>query len=534
MGANDQIFHAADYAPLIVAYSNGAAVRVSDIGQAVDSVEDLRNAGYANDKPSVLVIIFKQPRANIIDTVDAIRAELPQLKASIPQSIDMKVAMDQTVTIRASVHDTERTLGISVALVILVVFLFLRNPRTTFIPSVAVPVSLIGTFGVMYLLGFSLDNLSLMALTISTGFVVDDAIVVIENIMRYLEQGMNPYAAALKGAQEIGFTVLTMSTSLVAVFIPLLLMGGIVGRLFREFSVTLSVAIAVSMLISLTTTPMMCAHLLREQHGHGWLYRMSERGFNFVVDLYGRMLAGVLRHSFATLLVLLVTIALNVYLFIRVPKGFFPQQDNGRLQGSVQADQDTSFTAMDTILQRYVHIVASDPGVDTVNGFTGGGRGGATNSARMFISLKPLDERKVSADEIVNRLRPQLARVPGATCFLQASQDLRVGGRQSNAQYQFTMRSDSVDPLNEYGPKMLEALQHIPLIADVNTDQQNRGLQTWVQYDRSTAARFGISSQLIDNTLYDAFGQRPVSTMYTSAQPVSRGDGSRPAILAGP
>jgi multidrug efflux pump len=516
VGANDQIFHAADYAPLILAYKNGAAVRVSDVGQAIDSVEDLRNAGYANGKPSVLVIIFKQPRANIIDTVDAIRGELPQLKASIPQSIDMKVAMDQTVTIRASVHDTERTLGISVALVILVVFFFLRNPRTTFIPSVAVPVSLIGTFGVMYLLGFSLDNLSLMALTISTGFVVDDAIVVIENIMRYLEQGMNPYAAALKGAQEIGFTVLTMSTSLVAVFIPLLLMGGIVGRLFREFSVTLSVAITVSMLISLTTTPMMCAHLLREQRAHGWLYRVSERGFNFVVGLYGRTLAAVLRHSFATLLVLLVTIALNVFLFVRVPKGFFPQQDNGRLQGSVQADQDTSFTAMDTILQRYVNVIAADPGVDTVNGFTGGGRGGATNSARMFISLKPLQERKVSADDIVNRLRPKLARVPGATCFLQASQDLRVGGRQSNAQYQFTMRSDSVDPLNEYGPKMLEALQHIPLIADVNTDQQNRGLQTWVQYDRSTAARFGISSQLIDNTLYDAFGQRPVSTMYTA------------------
>ncbi len=516
VGANDQIFKAADYAPLIVAYHNGSAVRISDIGQAIDSVEDLRNAGYANGKPSVLVIIFKQPGANIIDTVDRIRATLPQLKASIPQSIDMQIAMDQTVTIRASVHDTERTLGISVALVILVVFLFLRNPRTTFIPSVAVPVSLIGTFGAMYILGFSLDNLSLMALTISTGFVVDDAIVVIENIMRYLEQGMNPYAAALKGAQEIGFTVLTMSTSLVAVFIPLLLMGGIVGRLFREFSVTLSIAIAVSMLISLTTTPMMCAHLLREQRTHGWLYRTSERGFNFLVNLYGKTLAVVLRHSFVTLLVLMVTIALNVYLFIRVPKGFFPQQDNGRLQGSVQADQDTSFAAMDKILQRYVNIIAADPGIDTVNGFTGGGRGGATNTARMFISLKALGERKVSADEVVNRLRPKLARVPGATCYLQAAQDLRVGGRQSNAQYQFTMRGDNVDDLNTYGPQMLAALQHIPLIADVNSDQQNRGLQTWVQYDRSTAARFGISSQLIDNTLYDAFGQRPVSTMYTS------------------
>ncbi len=516
VGANDQIFKAADYRPLIVGYNNGTAVRISDIGEAVDSVEDLRNAGYANGKPSVLVIIFKQPGANIIDTVDRIRATLPQLKASIPQSIDTQVAMDQTVTIRASVHDTERTLGISVVLVILVVFIFLRNPRTTFIPSVAVPVSLIGTFGVMFLLGFSLDNLSLMALTISTGFVVDDAIVVIENIMRYLEQGVNPYAAALKGAQEIGFTVLTMSASLIAVFIPLLLMGGIVGRLFREFSITLSVAIAVSMLISLTATPMMCAHLLKQQHGHGWLYRVTERGFDFVVNTYGRALAVVLRHSFATLMVLLVTIGLNVFLFIRVPKGFFPQQDNGRLQGSVQADQDTSFTAMDVILKKYVNIIAADPGVDTVNGFSGGGRGGATNTARMFISLKALNERLVSADDVVNRLRPKLARVPGATCFLQASQDLRVGGRQSNAQYQFTMRGDNVEDLNLYGPQMLTALQHITQIADVNTDQQNRGLQTWVQYDRQSAARYGISSQLIDNTLYDAFGQRPVSTMYTT------------------
>jgi multidrug efflux pump len=423
--------------------------------------------------------------------------------------------MDQTVTIRASVHDTERTLVISVLLVILVVFVFLRDPRSTFIPSVAVPVSLIGTFGVMYLLGYSLDNLSLMALTISTGFVVDDAIVVIENIMRYLEQGMSAFAASLKGAQEIGFTVLTMSTSLVAVFIPLLLMGGIVGRLFREFSITLSVAIVTSMMISLTATPMMCAHLLKEQKTHGWLYRTSERGFELLVNTYGRVLTVVLRHSFATLMVLLLTIALNVVLFIRVPKGFFPQQDNGRLSGSVQADQDTSFQAMDRLLQEFVHIITSDPGVETVNAFTGGGRGGATNTARMFISLKPLEERKVSADDVVNRLRPQLARLPGATCYLQASQDLRVGGRQSNAQYQYTMRGDNVDDLDEFGPQMLTALQHIPLIEDVNSDQQNHGLQTWVQYDRTTASRFGISSQLIDNTLYDAFGQRPVSTMYT-------------------
>ncbi|MGA3234722.1 MAG: multidrug efflux RND transporter permease subunit [Bryobacteraceae bacterium] len=516
VGANDQIFKAIQYKPLIVAYNNGTAVRISDVGDTVDSVEDLRNAGYANGQPSVLVIVMRQPGANIIDTVDRIRAALPQLHASVPQSIDMRVAMDQTVTIRASVEDTERTLLISVALVILVVFLFLRNGRTTFIPSVAVPVSLIGTFGAMYLLGYSLDNLSLMALTISTGFVVDDAIVVIENIMRYLEQGMQPFAAALKGAQEIGFTVLTMSISLVAVFIPLLLMGGIVGRLFREFAVTLSVAIAISMVVSLTATPMMCAHLLREQLSHGWIYRVSERGFNAVVNAYGRALTVVLRHSFITLMVLLATIALNVVLVARVPKGFFPQQDTGRLNGSIIADQDTSFIAMDQILQRYVNIIAADQGVDTVNGFTGGGRGGATNSARMFISLKPLEDRKgVTADELIGRLRPQLARVPGATCYLQTSQDLRVGGRQSNAQYQFTMRGDNVNELNSYGPKMLEQLRAIPLIVDTNTDQQDRGLMAWVQYDRKTASRFGISSQLVDSTLYDAFGQSPVSTMYT-------------------
>ncbi len=517
VGATDQLFKAIDYRPLIVSYVHGAAVRVADVGTAIDSVEDLRNGGYANGKPSVLVIVFRQPGANIIDTVDRIRASLPQLYASIPQSIDKQVAMDQTVTIRASVRDTERTLMISVVLVILVVFFFLRNPRTTFIPSVAVPVSLIGTFGVMYLLGYSIDNLSLMALTICTGFVVDDAIVVIENITRYLEQGMNPYAAALKGAQEIGFTVMTMSISLVAVFIPLLLMGGIVGRLFREFAVTLSIAILISMAVSLTTTPMMCAHLLREQRSHGWLYRTTERGFTWVVNSYGRALTVVLRHSFFTLLVLLATIALNVVLFIRVPKGFFPQQDVGRLSGSIVADQDTSFNAMDKILLRYVDIIDQDPAVDTVNGFTGGGRGGATNSARMFISLKPLEERKGStADEVIDRLRPKLAQVPGATCFLQASQDLRVGGRQSNAQYQFTMRGDNVDELNEYGPKMLDELRSIPLIVDTNTDQQDRGLMAWVQYDRGTASRFGISSQLIDATLYDAFGQSPVSTMYTA------------------
>jgi multidrug efflux pump len=513
VGANDQIFKASDYEPLVVAYRNGSAVRISDIGDAQDSVEDLRNSGYANGKPSVLVILFRQPGANIIDTVDRVRAVLPQIQASIPNSIDVKVAMDQTVTIRASVRDTEKTLILSVLLVILVVFVFLRSGRTTFIPSIAVPVSLIGTFGVMYLLGFSLDNLSLMALTISTGFVVDDAIVVIENITRYLEQGMHPFEAAMKGAQEVGSTVFTISISLIAVFIPLLLMAGIVGRLFREFAVTLSVAIAVSMVISLTATPMMCAYLLKETRAHGWMYRTSERAFEWMVDLYSRTLSVALRFRVITMLVLLATIGLNVYLFIRVPKGFFPQQDNGRIQGAILADQDTSFQAMDRTMLPMINIVAADPAVDTVNGFTGGS---TYNTARLFISLKPLEQRKISADLVIARLRPKLAKVPGATLFLQAAQDLRVGGRQSNAQYQFTMQGDNLDDLNKFAPKMVEQLQTIPLIADVSSDQQNRGLQAMIQYDRVTASRFGITPDLIDTTLYDAFGQRQVSTMYTS------------------
>jgi multidrug efflux pump len=520
VGANDQLFNAVDYKPLLIAYHNGYSVRVSDVGEVVDSVEDLRNAGYANGKPSVLVIIFRQPGANIIETVDRIRAVMPQLHAAIPSAIDMRVAMDQTQTIRASVHDVERTLLISVGLVVLVVFVFLKNVRSTFIPSVAVPVSLLGTFGVMYLFGFSLDNLSLMALTISTGFVVDDAIVVIENITRYLEQGMSPFTAALTGAQEIGSTVVTMSISLVAVFIPLLLMGGIVGRLLREFAVTLSAAILVSMVVSLTATPMMCAHLLKTHETHGWLYNKVEDGFNWVVGVYGKMLSLVLRHSFVTLLVLLTTIGLNVYLFLRVPKGFFPQQDNGRMGGQILADQDTSFQSMDKTLLQMVNIVAADPAVDTVNGFTGGGGGGGgaatLNQGRMFVSLKPLAERKITVDFIMQRLRPKLAKIPGATLYLQASQDVRVGGRNSAALYQFTMRGDNIQDLTTYAPQMFEQLQRIPIIVDVNTDQQNRGLQSMVVYDRETASRFGISSQLLDNTLYDAYGQRQVSTMYKS------------------
>ena len=365
----------------------------------------------------------------------------------------------------------------------------------------------------MYLLGYSLDNLSLMALTISTGFVVDDAIVVIENITRYLEQGMRPFEAALKGAQEVGLTVFTISVSLIAVFIPLLLMGGIVGRLFREFAVTLSVAIAVSMVVSLTATPMMCAHLLKQERSHGWMYRTSERAFDWVVDLYGRTLAVALRFRAITLLVLLATIGLNVYLFIRMPKGFFPQQDTGRIQGSITADQDTSFQAMDKIMLPMINIVAADPAVDTVIGFTGGS---TYNTARLFISLKPLEQRKITADLIIARLRPKLARLPGATLYLQAAQDLRIGGRQSNAQYQFTMQGDNLDDLNQFAPKMVEEFKTISIISDVSSDQQNRGLQALIQYDRGTAARFGITPQAIDNTLYDAFGQRPVSTMYTS------------------
>lgn len=516
IGANSQLLKAADYQPLVVAYRDGSAVHISDVGEAVDSVEDIRNAGYSNGVPSILVIIFRQPGANIIGTVDRVRAALPQLKAAIPQGINVNVVLDQTTTIRASVRDIEITLMISVLLVILVVFVFLRSARTSFIPSVAVPLSLIGTFGAMYLLGFSLDNLSLMALTISTGFVVDDAIVVIENITRYLEKGMGPFEAALQGAREIGFTVLSISVSLIAVFIPLLLMGGIVGRLFREFAVTMSVAILISMAISLTATPMMCAHLLKSHESHGRFFHWSERAFNRMVQMYGRTLSVALRHSAITLAVLLATIALNVYLFIHVPKGFFPQQDNGRIIGSVIADQDTSFQAMNRILLQMVDIVKSDPAVDNVLGFTGGGGGTTTNSARLFTGLKPLSERKITADYIIARLRPKLAKVPGATLYLQASQDVRVGGRLSNAQYQFAMQGDNLADLTNYAPRMLEALRHVPILTDVSSDQQNNGLQSMIQIDRTTAARFGISPQLIDNTLYDYFGQRQVSTMYTS------------------
>jgi len=517
LATNDQLLKASDYRPLIVSYQNGAALKLSDVANVQDSVEDLRAAGMTNGKPSVLVVISREPGANIIDTVDRVREALPQLKASIPAAIDLTVVLDQTTTIRASVHDVERTLLISIGLVILVVFIFLRNVRTTLIPSVVVPVSLIGTFGVMYLCGYSLDNLSLMALTISTGFVVDDAIVVIENVTRHLEQGMRPMEAALKGAQEIGFTVLSISISLVAVFIPILLMGGIVGRLFREFAVTLSAAILVSLIVSLTTTPMMCARLLKHQReeDHGRLYRASEAVFVWVLRMYEHSLAWVLRHTAFTLGILLLTIGLNVYLLSIVPKGFFPQQDTGRIAGGIQGVQDTSFQAMRQRIARFVDIIRADPAVANVMAFTGGGANTTTNTGRVFMALKPLEERNVSADQLINRLRPKLATVPGAALYLQGVQDLRIGARLGNAQYQYTIQSDNLEDLTRWGPTLLQQMRKLPGLADVSSDQQNNGLQASLVYDRLTASRLGITPQMIDDTLSDAFGQRQVSTMFT-------------------
>ena len=517
VATNDQLLKADGYRPLIVSYQNGAAVKLADVANVRDSVEDLRAAGMTNGKPSVLLVIFREPGANIIATVDRVRAALPQLKAAIPAAIDLTVVLDQTTTIRASMRDVERTLLISIALVILVVFVFLRNVRSTFIPSVAVPVSLIGTFGVMYLCGYSLDNLSLMALTIATGFVVDDAIVVIENVTRHLEQGMRPMEAALKGAQEIGFTVLSITISLVAVFIPILLMGGIVGRLFREFAVTLSAAILVSLIVSLTTTPMMCARLLKHQReeDHGKLYRASEEVFAWILRIYEHSLAWMLRHAAITLGILLLTVGINIYLLIIVPKGFFPQQDTGRILGGIQGVQDTSFQAMRDRIARFVDIIKADPAVANVIAFTGGGAGTTTNTGRVFMALKPLDERDVTADQLINRLRPELATVPGAALYLQASQDLRVGGRLGNAEYQYTIQSENLEDLSRWGPVLQEQMRKLPGVTDVSSDQQNNGLQASLVYDRWTAARLGITPQLIDDTLSDAFGQRQVSTMFT-------------------
>src|ERR1700734_2793035 len=457
--ANDQISLAADYKPLVVGYKNGAAVHLSDVAQVTDSVQNVRAAGYLNGKRSVTVIIFRQPGANIIDTVDRVRAQLPYVQASIPLGIDTTIVLDRTTTIRASVSDVERTLLISIGLVIVVVFVFLRNGRATLIPAVAVPVSLVGTFAVMYMFGYSIDNLSLMAMTISTGFVVDDAIVVMENISRHLENGLSPFAAALKGAQEIGFTVFTISISLIAVFIPLLLMGGIVGRLFREFAVTLSASILVSMVISLTTTPMMCAYLLKSERTekHGRLYMASEKFFDWVLSLYRGSLHWVLEHPTPTLLVLLVTIVLNVVLIYEIPKGLFPVEDTGAITGSVRGPQDSSFPAMNSSIQQIGAVIKKDPAVANVIAFSGGS--GATNTGSVYIALKPLNERKVSAPEIIDRLRPQLNRLPVASAFLQAAQDLRIGGRSSNAMYQFPLESDNVEDLFKWGPIILSHVQ---------------------------------------------------------------------------
>jgi len=515
--ANDQLLKADLYKPLIVRYNHGAGVKLSDVADVVDSVQDLRAAAYFDGEQCVTLQVFRQPGANIIATVDRIKAALPSLEASIPAGIKVIITRNRTITILASIREIERSLLISIGLVIMVVFLFLRNPRVTLIPSIAVPVSLVGTFGAMYLLGYSIDNLSLMALTISTGFVVDDAIVVIENISRHVEGGMQPMAAALHGAKEIGFTVLSMTTSLVAVFTPLLLMSGIVGRLFREFAVTLSVAIIVSLFVSLTMTPMMCARLLKSQaeQVHGWIYRANERAFRAMVNTYSRGLKWVLGHQQFTLASLLITIAVNGYLLVIVPKGFFPLQDSGALAGGIQAAQDISFQAVRAMAQRFVDIIKSDPAVDTAVIYTGGN--GPVNAGRVSVQLKPLEERKqkLSSSQVIDRLRPKLNSIPGGRVVLHATQDLQIGGRMTNAQYQYTLQSDDLNDLVTWGPVLFDKMRNLPELTDVDTDQQNNGLQERLVYDRKTASRLGITPQLVDSTLYNAFGQSLASTMYT-------------------
>ena len=511
---NDQAAHAADYRPLVIAYRNGRAVHLTDVATVSDSVQDLRNLGLANGHPAVLVIVFKQPGANVIATVDAVKAAIPKLRAALPAGIDIAFASDSTLSIRGSLADTETTLVIAVILVTLVVWLFLRDWRATLIPMVSVPVSVVGTFGVMYLAGFSLDNLSLMALTISTGFVVDDAIVMLENIARHLEDGLPRVQAACKGAQEVGFTIVSITVSLIAVFLPILLMGGLVGRLFREFAVTLSAAIVVSLLVSLTTTPMLCALLLRPAPRR----RDGGRGFGQrVLDLYGRTLGWTLRHNPLVLLVLLATVCVNVWLLVVIPKGFFPEQDNGRLLGSIQADQSISFQAMSAKLTQMMAIVQHDPAVRSVVGFTGAGSGGAaaqTNTGSVFVSLKPKASRD-RLDVVTTRLRRALSRVPGRL-FLVPIQDVRVGGRQSNAAYQYTLQADNTDAVFEWAPRLVQALSRNPDLTDVNSDQQQSGLEAVVTVDRATASRLGLNVAQIDSTLYDAFGQRSVSTIYNA------------------
>jgi multidrug efflux pump len=512
---SDQLFVAAAYQPLIVGYNRatGAAVRLEDVAHVYDGLADSRNAGSANGEPAITVAIFRQPGANILDTVDRVRAALPLLRASIPPTIHLVVAQDRSPTIRASIRDVLITLLISIVLVVLVVFAFLRDAWSTVIPSIAVPLSLLGTFAVMYLLHYSIDNLSLMALTVATGFVVDDAIVMIENITRHIEGGMRPFAATLRGAREMGFTVLSMSTSLVAVFTPILLMGGILGRMFREFAVVLSTAILMSLIVSLTTTPMMCARFLRREQGrkHGAWYRASERAFEAMKRSYDRGLTWVLRHQFPVLLILLATIALNIYLFVVVPKGFFPQQDTGRLTGAIVGDQALSFQAMKPKMEEFVNICLHDPAVDTITAYTGGS---ATNTARLNIQLKPMDERHVSAEQVIQRLRRASSHIAGAMLFLTSVQDLHIGGRFSAAQFQYTLTADNLADLNHYAPLLLQRISRLPQIRDANSDQQTHGLAATLVVDRDAAGRLGLSMNAIDNTLNDAFGQRPVSNIY--------------------
>ncbi|HVB90058.1 MAG TPA: efflux RND transporter permease subunit, partial [Beijerinckiaceae bacterium] len=512
---NDQARRASQYRGLVIAYRNGAAVHLSDVADVENSVENIRNAGLANGLPAVLVIIYRQPGANIIQAVDDVKAALPQLEASLPSGIAISLASDRSTTIRSSLADTEFTLVIAILLVILVVFVFLRDLRAAAIPSVAVPVSIIGAFAGMYLLGYSLDNLSLMALTISTGFVVDDAIVVLENISRHVEAGVPRFQAALLGVREVGFTVTAISMSLIAVFLPILLMGGIVGRLFREFAVTMSMAVLISLVVSLTTTPMMCSRFLRRRppETRGRLFQLSERLFDAMLNFYARTLASALRRPLLVMTVLIVVAALNVYLFIIIPKGLFPQQDTGRLIGGIQADQSISFQLMKKKFEQLQAIVQADPAVANVVGFTGGRQ---TNSGFVFIALKPLSVRKLSAAAVTARLRAKLARVAGARLFLFPVQDIRVGGRQSNALYQFTLQADDSQTLYKWAPRLLSVLQRAPQLTDVNSDQQQKGLQTELHIDRPTAARLGVTPSAIDNTLYDAFGQRQVSVIYNT------------------
>ncbi len=517
INATDQLFDADQYRPLIFAYQKGAPVSLGDVADVVGSVEDVRTAGLANGKRSVVLVLFRQPGTNMIETADRVYDLLPTLRASVPPAITLSVVLDRTTSIRASFRDIQITLLITVILVVFVVFVFLRSLSATLIPSIAVPLSLIGTFAGMYICGYSLDNLSLMALTIVTGFVVDDAIVVLENITRYREAGLSRMAAAFRGAREIGFTVLSMTVSLVAVFIPILFMGGIVGRLFREFAVTLTIAVAISLLISLSLTPMMASRFLRAtgEGRHGRAYRLAEGGFDAVFRLYDRTLRWVLRHQFAMLLLTLVTIGLSLYLYREVPKGLFPQQDVGRIVGGIRAEQDISFPAMQGKLRAFVDIVRADPDVVSVVGFTGGQGGNATNTGRMFVVLKPWGERKLSVDLVIQRLRGKLGVVPGATLFLQAVQDVRIGGRIGNAQYQYTLQSTDLHELTDFAPRMLAKFRTIEGLKDIDTDLQNRGLQATLTIDRDAASRLGISPQLIDDTLYDAFGQRQVSTIFS-------------------